>query len=114
MKEKRRPSFYLTLLPIVVMIILTSVGYIINKIQIQPIILISTIVAVIIAYIHGYTWEDIMGKITEKIAKALPATLILVIVGMLIGTWMFGGTIPMMMYYGLKIINPEHLLITAF
>lgn len=114
MKEKKQPSFYLTLLPILAMIVLTSVGYIINEIQIEPIILIATVLAVLIAYKHGYTWDDIMDKITEKIAKALPAILILVIVGILIGTWMFGGTIPLMMYYGLKIINPEHLLITAF
>ena len=32
----------------------------------------------------------------------------------MIGAWMVGGTIPMMIYYGLKIIDPQFLLITAF
>ncbi|MFK4997409.1 Na+/H+ antiporter NhaC family protein [Bacillus sp. N9] len=44
----------------------------------------------------------------------MPAIMILIIVGFMIGAWMVGGTIPMMIYYGLKIINPQFLLITAF
>jgi len=34
-------------------------------------------------------------------------------VGALIGTWMAGGTIPMLIYYGLKIINPKFLALIA-
>ena len=44
----------------------------------------------------------------------MPAILILIVVGFMIGAWMVGGTIPMMIYYGLKIIDPQFLLITAF
>lgn len=30
------------------------------------------------------------------------------------GTWMFSGTIPYMVYWGLKLISPEYILIAAF
>ena len=43
----------------------------------------------------------------------MPALLILITVGLLIGTWISGGTIPMMIYYGLKAISPEYLYVTA-
>jgi NhaC family Na+:H+ antiporter len=43
----------------------------------------------------------------------MPALLILISVGLLIGTWMAGGTIPLMIYYGLKLINPAMLYVTA-
>jgi NhaC family Na+:H+ antiporter len=33
---------------------------------------------------------------------------------MLIGTWMFSGTIPMLVYYGIKLVNPQFMIITAF
>lgn len=36
------------------------------------------------------------------------------LVGGLIGSWMVGGTIPMLVYYGLKIISPEYLVLTSF
>lgn len=62
----------------------------------------------------GYTWEELQKGIIEKIASALPATLILWSVGLLIGAWMFSGTVPMIIYYGVDIINPRFLYISAF
>lgn len=55
-----------------------------------------------------------MDSIVSKLSKTMPAIFILIIVGLLIGSWMIGGTIPMMVYYGLKIINPSFLVITSF
>ena len=39
---------------------------------------------------------------------------IFVFVGMIIGTCMLSGTIPMLIYYGLKLLNPQLFLISAF
>ena len=32
----------------------------------------------------------------------------------MVGTWMASGTNPMMIYYGVKIVNPKFMLVTAF
>ncbi|WP_232092225.1 Na+/H+ antiporter NhaC [Photobacterium damselae] len=58
--------------------------------------------------------NDIQNAIIDRLAKTLPAVFILVLVGGLIGSWMVGGTIPMLVYYGLKIISPEYLVLTSF
>jgi NhaC family Na+:H+ antiporter len=50
----------------------------------------------------------------EKLASVLPAILILLSIGMLIGTWVVSGTIPFLVYYGLKIVDPSYLVLTAF
>ena len=63
-------------------------------------------------YNHG--WKDIQAATGHKIAGALPAIIILLSIGMLIGTWMFSGTIPMLVYYGIKLINPQYMILTAF
>lgn len=112
--KRKRPGFLMALLPIVIMILLTCVGFIMNHIPAQPLMIFAAAAASLIAMAGGYQWSEIMESITCKISKALPAMMILVTVGMMIGTWMIGGTIPMMIYYGLKIINPSFLLITAF
>ena len=39
--------------------------------------------------------------------------LILAIVGMMIGVWLLSGTIPTMIYYGLKLLSPSVFLIAA-
>ena len=50
----------------------------------------------------------------DKIKAVLPVVLILLSIGMLIGTWMFSGTIPMLVYYGIRMVNPQFMVITAF
>ena len=62
----------------------------------------------------GVTWDEMMDEICTKIAKGMPAILILVCVGAMVGTWMAAGTIPMMIYYGVQIVNPKFMLVTAF
>ena len=43
----------------------------------------------------------------------MQAILILAIVGMMIGVWLVSGTIPTMIYYGLKLLSPSIFLIAA-
>ncbi|MBP2025593.1 hypothetical protein [Peptoniphilus stercorisuis] len=111
---KREPSFLLALLPIAVMILFLGVGYGVMGLRAEILILMSTVVAGLIAAYLGYTWDDIIESIVGKLSKTMPAILILIIVGFLIGTWMIGGTIPMMVYYGIKVISPKYLIITSF
>ncbi len=113
-REKKELSFFMAALPIVGMILFLGVGYITLGLRAEPMILLSAGVASIIAYFHGYTWNDILNAIVEKLAKAMPAILILICVGLLIGAWMIGGTIPMMVYYGLKYIDPSYFYVSAF
>jgi len=51
--------------------------------------------------------------IVDSIHKAMPAILIMLCVGILIGSWIASGTIPMVIYYGLKLISPKYFLVTA-
>ncbi|MFD3765876.1 MULTISPECIES: hypothetical protein [Paenibacillus] len=110
----KQPTMFLALLPIFTMVILLCLGYVLFELPPEPLIITSAIVAGIIAIRLGYSYNDILESISQKIAKTMPAILILIVVGFMIGAWMVGGTIPMMIFYGLKIIDPQFLLITAF
>ena len=78
------------------------------------VMLIAATVAGVIAARHGHDWDAIQRTTGEKIATVLPVILILLSIGMLIGTWMFSGTIPMLVYYGVQLIDPQFMIITAF
>lgn len=108
------PSVGLALLPILAMLFFLVVGYGIFGLPIESLLIASAIVASVVAWKLGYSWNDIQNAIVERLAQALPAIFILVLVGGLIGSWMIGGTIPMLVYYGLKFISPEYLILTAF
>ncbi len=78
------------------------------------VMLVASAVAGVIAARHGHDWDAIQRTTGEKIASVLPVILILLSIGMLIGTWMFSGTIPMLVYYGVQLIDPQFMIITAF
>ncbi len=62
----------------------------------------------------GHRWLDIQASIVGKFQKALPAFFILFSIGLVIGSWIVSGTIPMLVYYGLKVIDPTYLYVLAF
>ena len=76
----------------------------------QMALLLSGAVAVVIATINGYSWKETLRGITSSITSALPALLILLLIGSLAGTWMLSGVVPAMIYYGLDILNPTIFL----
>lgn len=78
------------------------------------ILLIAAFVAGWVARRHGAGWDDVQRATGERIASVLPGLLILLGIGMLIATWMLSGTVPFLVYWGLHLVNPEQLVLTAF
>lgn len=112
--SKKKPTLLQALIPIVFMIVALAIGYGFLNIKAEPIMIASAFIAGIIALKLGYTWDEMQKSIVDKIANALPATLILWSVGLLIGSLMFSGAVPMIIYYGVQMINPKFILVTAF
>ena len=76
----------------------------------QLALLFAGTVAAIMATINGSSWNEILNGMTSSITSALPALLILLLIGALAGTWMLSGVVPAMIYYGLDILNPTIFL----
>ncbi|ETS33650.1 Na+/H+ antiporter NhaC [Photorhabdus temperata] len=114
MDDKKKLNLGLAILPIIAMLLLLIIGYGQLGLRIESLLLISAGIAAALAYWQGYRWNDIIDSIVAKLTKAMPVIIILICVGGLIGTWMISGTIPYMVYWGLKLINPQYILITAF
>lgn len=101
-------------MPLVAMLLIVIIGKGILGLKIEVLLLMSAAVASISAFKAGVTWNEMFDEIASKIHKSLGALLLLIVVGTIIGTWMASGTIPMMIYYGIQIIAPKWLLVTAF
>ncbi|WP_040982628.1 Na+/H+ antiporter NhaC [Oceanobacillus jeddahense] len=111
---KKQPNLFEAFSPIVVMLLLLAIGFGVYGFSPEPLLILASVYAGFIAWRLGYTWDEMMEGIQEKIKQAMPAILILISIGILIGTWMIAGTIPMMIYYGLKIIDPTFIVLIAF
>ncbi len=73
-------------------------------------LLIASAIGAGIAVYNRVRWADIMQGMVHTISASLPAILILLMVGMLSGSWMISGVIPTMIYYGLDILRPDYFL----
>ncbi len=66
----------------------------------------GTAIAAGIGIGNGHGWKAIERAIVAGIGTAMPAILILLSVGSLIGAWMISGTVPTLIYYGLLVLDP--------
>jgi len=73
----------------------------------QIALVLATCVAALVGRNLGLPWKKAQEGIIAGIGVGLGPTLILLSVGMLIGTWILSGTVPAMIYYGVQFLNPE-------
>ncbi len=88
-------------------------GLSIWKTPAATILTIAMVITSLYAIWCGNDWDTIQKGMVSSIAGLLPAIIILLAVGMLIGTWMVSGIIPSMVYYGLQMLNPTYFLPTG-
>ncbi len=67
-----------------------------------------------IAMYLGFKWDDVLEAMVKGITDSLEAVLILMAIGMMVAVWIQSGTVPTMIYYGLKVVSPELFLPIAF
>ncbi len=112
-KTKRQPTFFESLLPLITITLFLGIGYGVFRLKAEILLIAAAFVSGLIALRLGYNWKELEDGIVASIAKAMPAMLIVICVGLLIGSWIACGTIPMLVFYGLKIISPKLFLVTA-
>jgi Na+:H+ antiporter, NhaC family len=108
-----RPSLVLSVVPVLFLVAALAVTIVWLKQPPHIPLILATAMAGLVAYATGHTWRDLLGGITRGITIALPACLILLVIGTLIGTWILSGIVPTLIVYGLKIVSPSYFLVTA-
>ena len=111
---KRAPTLFESISCFVFLAVVIGIGFGYFEIPIQPLLLLSAAYAAFIAYRVGLSWEDMEKGISTRLNTAMPAIFIIFAVGIIVGTWIYSGTVPMLIYYGLLIIDPQYFLVTAF
>ncbi|PTM08631.1 MAG: Na+/H+ antiporter NhaC [Bacteroidetes bacterium] len=120
-KSKKRITFIHLLIPILFLALLIVYGLILqpkvfNKpaFPLEIVFLLATVFSAAHLLFMGFTWNTIQKAIVKKLSKGFPAVLILFAIGLVIGTWIVSGTIPMLIYYGIKLIDPTYMYVLAF
>ena len=76
----------------------------------QFILLFGAAVAAMVGFANKISYTIMLDKVADNLKSVTGAILILLFVGALAGTWLIGGVIPAMIYYGLQILHPSIFL----
>lgn len=110
-KEKKQATLGISIIPVAVTVALLAIAILVYGGDVHiPIIMGATVAALIAIIFLGYTWQEIEEGIVDSIGSTMQAILILAIIGILIGTWISGGIVPTLIYYGLQIMSPTFFL----
>src|SRR5215471_14768370 len=107
----RPPSLLDALIPVVALIGLIALTIVLFGVgatdgPLQVALLTAAVVAGLVALKNGHTTAAVRDAMVGGITTALGAVFILLAVGALIGTWNLAGTIPTVVSYGIRLLNP--------
>ena len=97
------------ILPIATVLILVLTGS-----SILFALLAANIVVAAYSLILGIPWQQVEGSIIKGATGVFTAVLIMMMVGIITGVWMISGSVPTLLYYGLKTISPAVFLPLSF
>ena len=76
-------------------------------------LIVAAAVAAALGIRFGHSWKSLEDGIVHGIKIGLPAILVLMTIGVLIGTWIASGIVPMLILCGLKTLSPAVFLPAA-
>lgn len=120
MRVKREATIGIAMIPVIFMMAALAFAMLVTNvwqigwIDVQIPLIISTFVASLIGvFVLGYSWGELEIGIVELLKSALSAIMIIMIIGILVGTWLVSGIVPTMIYYGLQILSPSVFLVVS-
>lgn len=106
-----KPGFWLALLPIVLTLAVLGMQLFYFG-DFTPHIPLAIGIALtgLVGLSLGHKWDNIEQGVFHVVTISLQSLAILITVGMIVGIWIASGTVPTLIYYGLKILSPELFL----
>lgn len=111
LRQPRKPKVWEALIPVAVLLVTMIIGTLVWGADPHIPLVLSCIVTALVAAMCGNSWETIITGALDSIKSAIEALLIIMCVGMLIASWVWSGTMPAMVYYGLDLISPGAFLV---
>src|SRR5699024_10438436 len=109
----KQPKLYEIVVVLLIFLLMMSLSVAVFDISFQIPLFASWFLLIAFGLELGYTNNEFENSIYTGIADGYVGVLILLDVGALIGSWIAGGIVPSLVYYGLEIISPSVFLVVA-
>lgn len=108
--DGRTPSFAYSVAACLAFLIIVCLGLVVFKVDTVVTAISGLVVVVLMSRLIGYKFADQEKMMMHNVWRTMPAMFILASVGVVVGSWIAAGTIPALIYYGLKVITPTLFL----
>lgn len=106
-KKPRLPNKFEACIPIIVLLGLMMCNYLLDWGQDPHIpVLLAACTACFVGKFCGQKFKNMLAAGIDSISQSMEALLILIFVGCLVGSFEWCGTIPALVFYGLKMFTP--------
>lgn len=117
-RTPRPPSYVDAILPLVLLVALIAGALQLYGLDalggpIPAALVVCAMVTGVLVLRNGHTWDEVEAAIKRAVASVVSAIFILLAVGALIGTWNLSGTIPTLVYYGIRWIDPDFYYVST-
>jgi Na+/H+ antiporter NhaC len=104
-----KPSFVAAVICVMSLVIGMSASIFVFKEKMHVAMMASLAVTMLVLTMEKCPWNKIEKAIIHGGQLMIPTALILYSIGALMGAWIASGTVPMIIYWGLKLISPFFL-----
>lgn len=114
--QKKQATIVMALIPILFLMISLFYVIVIKEAGADvhiPLFTSAIFAAVFAMVVLKFTWVELEEGVVDVIKMSMGAIIILMIIGMVVGTWIASGIVPTMIYYGLKILSPGIFLVAT-
>ena len=113
-REKKKATVAFSAIALLVLVAFIAVMLGVAKAPIVVVMLFSWLVMIPFALYLGYNLVEIEKAALDLIRPAVGVMALMIAVGGMVSIWLSAGTVPSMIYWGLKIISPGAFLLVAF
>ncbi|MGM0445406.1 MAG: Na+/H+ antiporter NhaC family protein [Bacillota bacterium] len=111
---KRNITFNKAIIPVISMIIFLITAVLIWDAPIHIPLIMELIFTIFLALYWGFKWDELEEMMFSSFAKIGNVLIIIMLIGMIIGIWIESGTVPTMIFYGLKFLRPQYFYVISF
>lgn len=110
MESKRTPSFSLAFGTFMLFVGILAIGMLALKLDVHGLLIIGLVIVCFATRRLGYSFDEMIQMMVNGLSRSMSALFIFIMIGAVIGSWMEAGTVPALIYYGLKLLSPKIFL----
>lgn len=109
-QQKRSPSTAMSVAVFGIAIAIILIGVLLLSYDIHIVLLVAMAFVCLASATLGYRFDDLVECMKKPLGQSMSAMIIFIFIGIIIAAWIFSGTVPALIYYGLQYLTPKYFL----